>query len=305
MRSEGGPRGLIPVAPQSRTQRRRQFAVATLLLAGVGLWAHWPAVQWIVDLWRTEPDYAHGFLLLPVGAGLLWLRRERVPRAPHGSVGAGLALIGLSVIMKTAGIAFFVKPLLGWSLVVWLTGACCLLGGRRLLAWCWPALGLSLLCIPLPYRAEHALSLPMQQCAAMVSSALLQCLGEPAVREGNVILLRDLRLEVAQACSGVRLLMGFVALGYVYAVVTGGPLWRRGFLVAAAVPIAVLANAARIAATGWLASRSSNAEWTLHHDAAGWASLVAAALMSGMLLWLLNRIVVPVDVVRPIDVVRR
>lgn len=302
--------GLTPLAPPEPPDERRRStgrtaAVAAALLAGVAAWAYWPTLRWLGESWWSEPDYSHGLLAAPVCAWLLWLRRDRIPRTWRGDARMGLAWIAGSVVLHAAAVALFITPLQGWSLLMWIAGMCWLLGGRAVLAWCWPALAVLMFAIPLPYRAEQWLSLPLQRGATTLSCGLLQCLGEPAVAEGNVILLRELRLEVAEACSGVRLVMGFVAMSFLYAVVTGGPFWRRSLLLAAAAPIAVLANAFRIAATGWFANRFAAAEWTLHHDAAGWGTLLLAAMLSGLLLALLNRMIVPVEAVRPIDVLQR
>lgn len=290
-------------APRS-PRRGMGWRLSIILLGAFGVWAYGPTLSWLIENWLNEPDYSHGFLAAPVCLLLLWERRDRAPATWRGAPAVGLGLIAASTALHAAAAAFFFRPLEGWSLLLWLTGVCWLVGGRALWSWCWPAAAFLVFAIPLPFRAETLLSVPLQRGAALLSCWLLQSLGEPAALEGNVLWLADLRLEVAEACSGLRLFMAFVAMGFVYAVLTRGPVWRRLVLVAAAPPVALIANSVRIAATGWLASRFGAGEWTLQHDAAGWVTLVLAALLMGPLVWLLNRLVVQVETVRLLDALR-
>jgi hypothetical protein len=80
--------------------------------------------------------------------------------------------------------------------------------------------------IPLPFRLETMLSLPLQRVATDVSCWVLQCLSQPALAEGNTILLNDFRFEVAQACSGLRIFVGIAALAFAFIVIVRRPCWQ-------------------------------------------------------------------------------
>jgi exosortase len=124
---------------------------------------------------------------------------------------------------------------------------------------------------PLPYRIERILGGELQALATQVSTGLLQVIGLPAVAEGNTILIDEIRLGVAEACSGLGMLLIFVALGFAFAAVVDRPLLDRAILVASTVPIAVIANVCRITVTGllhvWVGSRLAD---LVFHDLAGW-----------------------------------
>jgi exosortase len=139
--------------------------------------------------------------------------------------------------------------------------------------------------VPLPFALEHELSGPLQRIATQLSTAILQVLGQPAFAEGNVILLGDIRLEVAQACSGLRLFVGIVALSYAYVAIASRSWWEKLVLVAAAAPVAILANAVRVVATGLLYQVWQASETRLWiHDVAGIGMVLFAGATLGLVL---------------------
>ena len=136
--------------------------------------------------------------------------------------------------------------------------------------------------VPLPFRVEHALSRPLQQSATSISCWTLQSLGVPAIAEGNAILLDDSRMEIEQACSGLRIFVGIVALAFAYVMVVRRPWWEKTLLLAHSVPVALVANATRIVVTGllnrWI---SGEAGHKFNHDAAGWVMIPYASDPAG------------------------
>jgi exosortase len=169
------------------------------------------------------------------------------------------------------------------SLLLSLTGGCALLGGPPLLRWAWPAGVLMCFMLPLPYRAEVALAQPLQRTATVASTYALQTIGFPAVAEGNIITIGELRIGVLEACSGLGMLMTFFALSTAFALMVQRPLLDRVILTASAVPIGILVNVIRITVTGILhrtvGSAIANA---VFHDLAGWLMMPLAL----GLLWL-------------------
>jgi exosortase len=271
-------------------QWRIAFAV---LLAACGIWSYWPTLANLVRVWSNVSDYAHGFLVLPLALFFLWVRRDRFPGWGESSPLLAVGLLGLSLVLRHAGDAFYFAFLDGWSLVPWAAAVIAFLGGWPLLAWCGPSLVFLLFMVPLPFSLEYELSDPLQRLATLLATCTLQFLGQPGFAEGTVIVLGQQRLEVAQACSGLRLFMGIVALTYAYVVVVQRPLWEKLVLIAAAAPIAILANAARVVATGLLYQQlqPGPAVRAWIHDGAGWGMLALAAGMFWLLLWYLRRLV--------------
>jgi exosortase len=185
----------------------------------------------------------------------------------------------------------------GWSVLIWLAGAVCLIGGTRLLAWCLPSIAFLFFMVPLPYRLEHLLSHPLQRVAAETSAWLLQAMAQPALVEGNTILLGDNRLEVAAACSGLRIFVGISALAFAYVIAARRAWWEKAILLVSVVPIALTTNAMRIVATGLLYEHASvTVARTFGHDLAGWVMIPVAATLFAVVLWYLGRLFEEVEV---------
>jgi exosortase len=201
----------------------------------------------------------------------------------------GGGLLAAAVALRIASAWFFIETFDAWSLVLWLGAVTALLFGQRVLWWSLPAIGFLFFMIPLPFSAEHGLSLQLQGIATKLSCWSLQLLGQPALAEGHVIRLGDQPLEVAQACSGLSLFVSILAVAYFYLVAAPRAWWERIVLVVAALPIAIGTNAMRIVATGLLFRfASSEAAHKFTHDMAGFVMILVAAAVFGLLLWYLT-----------------
>jgi exosortase len=260
----------------------------------------------LVAAWNREPDYSHGFFVAPLAILFLWTRRDLYPvqRDPYRAW--GWLLIALGLAMRWISARYYLEALDGWSIAVWLGGVVGVMAGWRVFLWALPALAFLLMAVPLPFRAERACSLPLQHIATELSCWILQMIGQPALPMGNTIVLGELRLEVEQACSGLRIFVGITALAYVYVVLVRRGWWEKCILMLAVAPIAVISNAARIVVTAFLYLHCSvEAGKRFSHDAAGWAMIVLAALLFGLLLWYLKWLVRDYQVARVGDLIRR
>ena len=279
------PAQVNAVAPASRV------ALATALLA-IGIWSYWPTIANLVETWLRVEDYSHGFLVLPMAGIFLWVRRDRFPGLTSSAPWTALALMALTLVVRHAGDAYFFTFLDAWSIIPWTAACAALIGGWPLLRWSWVAIFFLPFMIPLPFAVETILTVPLQQIATAISTATLQFLGQPAFADGNVILIGEQRLEVAEACSGLRQFVFIAALTYVYVALINRPAWEKLLLVAAAAPIAIAANAARIVTTGllfqWVQGEQAH-EW-IHH-AAGWGMVLFAAGAFWLLLVYLRQLV--------------
>jgi exosortase len=148
-----------------------------------------------------------------------------------------------------------------------------------------------------------ALAQPLQRLATLASTYVLQTLGLPAVSEGDVILLNEGKLKVVEACNGLGMLVTFFALAAAVACVARRPLWQKLVLVASAVPIALLSNVTRIAATGVLLEiAGSRAADVIFHDLAGWLMMPFALVLLGVELQLLSQLFVKSAALGPLPV---
>jgi exosortase len=193
--------------------------------------------------------------------------------------------------LRYVGARYRIDAVDGWSMIAWLAGVIWVFGGWRLLWWSAPSVAFLWFMIPLPFRAERMLSLPLQGIATRISTWTLQLLGQPAFAQGHVICLGEHELEVAQACSGLRILVAAFALAFAYCVLIRKPWWKRIAVVLSTIPIALIANATRIVATGLLCQIvSAEAGKKFSHDVVGWIMIPLAAALFAAVLWYLDRL---------------
>ena len=241
----------------------------------VGLYA--AVAPRLVGQWATDDDYAHGFLILPLAIYFAWDRRRKLATLPvePGPWGAALLALGLAMLaVGSVGAELFLQRT---SFIVVLAGLVWLLFGKAFLAALAFPLAFLVLMVPLPAIVMNAVAFPLQVFAAQSATLCMQAAGIPALREGNVIVLADTTLEVAEACSGIRSLQALLALGAVYGYVTQRAVWKRWALVLLSVPIAIAANALRVAGTGLLAHFwGAEVAHGFYHSFAGWIVFVVA-----------------------------
>lgn len=267
-----------------------RFAIGGLVLAA-GIYAYWPTLIDIVTAWEREPDYSHGYLVIPAAIYFLWSRRASCPLASGPGWITGLLLVALSLMIRVFAAAYYFESIDGWSMLLWLAGVVALLFGNAVMLWALPCIAFLFFMIPLPFRIEGMLSLPLQRIATKVSCWMLQLLGQPAIAEANTILIGDHRLEVEQACSGLRLFVSISALAFAYLLLVKRTWWEKVLLIISVVPIAIIANSARIVATGLLYEfASSDAAKKFSHDFAGWAMIPLAAALFALVLWYLGKL---------------
>ena len=160
----------------------------------------------------------------------------------------------------------------------------------------WPALAFLLFMVPLPGRLDKALAGPLQRVATLASVNVLQTFGLFAQAEGNVILLSDYELGIVEACSGLRMLIVFLATSAAVAMMMRRSPLQRVLVVLSAVPIALLCNVIRITATGVAHETVGHSAANLvYHDLAGWLMIPLALAFLAIELALLRRLFVPTD----------
>src|SRR5262249_32600753 len=148
--------------------------------------------------------------------------------------------------------------------------------------------------IPLPYRFQIALGGGLQRTATQISTFALQTFGTPALSEGNVILINDVKIGVVEACSGLGMLMTFFALAMAIALLMrASDLWIRATIVCSAIPVAIFANVTRITVTGLLYTAAQDKLAKLvFHDVAGWLMMPIAVGILFAEIHVLSRLIV-------------
>lgn len=269
-----------------RTSKSTAF-FALAILAAV-LWAYWPPFCDMARKWANDPQYSQGYVVPLFAAYLVWRRRKELAEEAGEPSWWGAALVALGAGLRLAGTALYFDWLEAISLLPVLWGATLLLAGWKGLACTWYAAAFLFFMIPLPYRVETGLSLPLQRIATLSSTYTLQTLGFPAFAEGNVIVLNNERIGIIEACNGLGMLMLFFALSVAVAILIDRPLFDKFALVASAVPIAVLVNTIRIVATSIVRDKVS--PWladVIFHDLGGWLMMPLALAM----LWGVTKLI--------------
>jgi exosortase A len=244
------------------------------------------------DLWRNwerDPNYSHGYLILPIVACLVWQQRDRLAIVQQRPSAWGLIVISISVIMLlvgTAGVEYFLMRL---SMIGIVAGIVIYLFGWLMLRALAFPLVFSLTMIPLPAILFYQLAFPLQLLATRFGVALLRLSQVPVLREGNIIVLTSTTLEVAEACSGIRSVLSLLALAMLYGYMTETRFMRRAIIAASSIPIAIVANGFRVAGTGMAATYlGPEAAEGFFHTFSGWLVFVAAFLMMIVLARLLR-----------------
>lgn len=222
-----------------------------ILLLAVGV-LFGPTLARLVSDWWNDPNFSHGFFVPLFSAFVVWQDRKRLQTLPVSPSWFGLVALALSLGTFTVGTLGAELFLSRASFVLLLAGLIIhFLGWRWFRAVLFPWLFLFLM-IPIPVIVFNHVAFPLQLLASKLATFSLDLSGVPVLREGNLIHLPTIVLEVVDACSGIRSLVSLVTLAIIYVYFLEPARGRRILLVLAAVPIAVVANALRVTGTGLL-----------------------------------------------------
>jgi exosortase len=243
----------------------------------------------LVNDWYTDPDFSHGFLVPLFSAYLLWTQRHALRSTPVRQSWAGVPLILLSIFTLFLGVYGAELFLSRISLIMLIGGLVWTMWGPAMLRQVRFPLLVLLLAVPWPAVVFNQITFPLQIFASKAASAVLPLFGVPVLRDGNIIKLPAMDLEVAVACSGIRSLMSLVTAAIFYGYFLEPSTKRRVILALAAVPIAVIANGARIVGTG-LAVQYWDPDKAMgfFHEFSGWLIFVISLLCLYLLHTLMN-----------------
>lgn len=258
------------------------------ILGGLLLWLYLPTLVHLVGQWKNDSDFSHGFFVPLFSAFVVWRKGPRLGSLVARPSWAGLPLLAFAMCILIVGLMGAELFLARFSLLLTAAGLIVLFQGWsyfRAVLFPWAFL---LLMIPIPSIIFNQITFPLQLLASHLAAAALPLFGVAVLREGNVIHLPSITLEVAEACSGIRSLMSLVTLAITYGYLMERRLWVRWLLALSSIPIAVIANSVRIIGTGLLVQY-----WDVHkaegyfHASWGWIIFVVSLL----LLFTLHRLI--------------
>ncbi len=298
------PNAATAPKPPGPTAARAGFGLADLpkvdmiCLAAVVAslaWAYAPDLEGMYQLWVREPDYTHGFLVLPIALFIFWRRWPGPEVAPRTWWPAWLmvvAALGLRGWFLEQGSMWLESS----TLLPVIVGLALARMGPQVMWKTWPAFAFLIFLYPLPPQLNTALAQPLQSLATICACFLLRLTGLWVMPEGNVIMVGNERLEVAAACNGLSMLMSLAATVCATASLVPMANWKRLVLLPSIIPIALGSNVLRIAATAWCYYKfGAEAGSKYAHDAAGWLMMPTAMVLVGLELALMSWLVVEGD----------
>jgi exosortase len=242
--------------------------------------------------WTTDENYSHGFLVPLIAVYFADQAARRAPVRFRGGSALGAALLIGSVLILLFTIPLPI-PFLGQiAFIVGLAGMFGLLFGREALRRYWFALAFLVFMVPLPVAVYTRMASPLQLLASQVAATVMNATGVPVLREGNHLTLPGgVQLFVAEACSGMRQLTGFLALTTAVAYLSSRSVWYRLWIIVSGVPIAITANIARVLLTGYI-MHFFNPEYALgpFHTVEGLLMMGFGLLLLNLECWLLDQL---------------
>jgi len=286
-----------------------------LAIISVLLFAYATVLVSLAHTWWTDENYSHGLLIPFIVVYILWISRDRfAPELSRPSPYLGLAAILFALFALWAGVAGAELYMQRLSLVLILAGLVIYFWGVRIMRLLLVPFGLLLLSIPIPAILFNKIAFPLQLFASSCAVWAMRLFGIPVLRQGNIIELMPLnavstqKLEVVEACSGIRSLMTLMTLAVVFAFFTHPDprppanstgifaglksygFWRSTILFLSAVPIAILTNAFRVSGTGVLSHYyGTKVADGFFHSFSGWVIYIAAFLLLFGVGWILDR----------------
>jgi exosortase len=270
--ADSGPPQATPAGVSSRLDWLPYVTIAALLIV-----LYFRVALKLVHDWYTIPDYSHGFLVPFFAAFLIWDKRNLLKAIPVRQTWSGVVLVVFAImvlILGVYGVELFTARI---SFILLVTGLIATFFGWAMVRELRFPLLVLVLAIPFPAILFNRITFPLQLLASRIASDILPLLGVPTLHEGNVIELPVMKLEVAEACSGIRSLMSLFTLAVFYGYFLERTAKRRIILALASIPIAVTANVARIVGTG-LCVQYWDPEKALgfFHEFSGWVMFLVS-----------------------------
>ncbi len=239
---------------QAITINRQALVSLGIMLAGI-TYLYFPILQDLAHDWDTNDNYSHGYFIPILSAYIIYTLKDELKKIPLQSNIAGLFLLILGLIqliIAKTGSEFFLQRT---SLIPVFAGLVLFCLGWEFLKKLFIPIIYLIFMVPLPAIIWNKIAFPMQLFGSYLTEKVVDMVGIPIFRQGNVLHLSNTTLEVVDACSGLRSLTTLFALSAVFAILSTHNTWQKWVLFFVAAPIAIFANIVRLTATALLASR--------------------------------------------------
>jgi exosortase len=259
-----------------------------VLTAGALVACYAPALRGMFEQWSSDEDMSHGFLVPIIALWIVWRERERRRTLKTEPNWWGFALLASAAGMQFVsllGVGLFAGSV---AFLISVAGAVLCLGGCAWLRALAFPLVLAVFMLPKLAVVYNQVTLPLQLVASQLAAGMLTVAGIGVIREGNILDVGGHRVAVVEACNGIRYLISLGFMAVVFGYLSDSKPWMRLALLAAAVPIAILANALRVAAASWLPPLEAG----VPHAVSGWFIFVLCLATIMLLRQLFNKVYV-------------
>ena len=237
---------------QSHSKNFSIFNWKTISLVGFFLGLYYHIIIKLIYDWGSSPDNSHGFLVPFIAAYLFWEKKDQIIKIEIKTENWGLLVLVLGLLLNVLGVVGAEFFTMRFSMIVVIFGIIYFLCGKEMVKNLLLPVGYLVFMIPIPAIVFNVIAFPLKLFAANIATEIIQFINIPVYREGNIIQLVGITLEVADACSGIRSLMPMIALGVAYAYFSQNSLIKKIILVLLTIPITILANVMRVTGTGIL-----------------------------------------------------
>ena len=257
--------------------------IATFVAFGGGLLE-------LMNRWSQQEEYSHGFFIPVIAAWMLWSRRDALIASVGEPSWTGPVIIFVAAIMLIIGELSALFLLVQVGFVVALLGIVLGFGGISLFRVASVPIAFLVFAIPLPYFLDTELSFRLQLISSKLGVVFIRLFEIPVYLTGNIIDLGNYKLQVAEACSGLRYLYPLLSLGFLAAYLFQAPIWQRALVFLSTIPITIVMNSFRIGLVGVLVDQwgIKQAEGFLHLFE-GWVIFIACAVILASEIWLFAR----------------
>ena len=293
--------------------------IKILIIGGLFCFLFRNEIESIINRWLIDSSFSHGFLIPLFSLYFLNQKREEILQSAWNNE---FRANYLGLVFLICGILFYPFDIVhlqyGYlrsiDMIAVLGAIVLFLGGWRLIKYTWLPIAFLVFAVPLPERFYKELTIPMRQWAATVASGLLNLVPHLQASASGVVIdvfykgrALEPALDVAEACSGMRLLMAFLALGVAMAYLHYRPLWQRIVLLASTVPIAILCNIVRVTVTGFIyVLIHPKYAQGIYHDMLGLAMLPLAFGLYGLLAWFMSSLFIDEsDIIKKDIIIRK
>ena len=295
----------LPNWVQSRKKMFVHWCAGGLVLIAF-LWCYKAGFSDLWNIWHRSDEYSSGLLVPFLAVYILWSRREKIAQCRIRPTVLGLFAFIAAQVVRVFGLFYWYSSAERLSIVLTIAALVLLLFGLQLFRKVSTVLLFLCLMLPWPNRVQTAVTLPLQRWATSSAVFCLEMVGYDVISEGNIIHIGNIRVAVAEACNGLRMITAFFVISSLVVLLVKRAWWEKLVVLISSLPIALLCNTIRLAITAVFFTILKGEYWEkIFHDFGGYAMMPLALAAIVTELWLLKKLTTLPDEEKAIIITRR